>query len=304
MLSFDNSIIPEQLSKWSEIENMMFTATRNSLNIAKDLIKKLENEGKSELIVKQFINLLLAVSLRRRLSFDELSDFCANFSNYICRYKISNFVVSKLSWYLHLKGIIPKSILMISYSVSKEQMRYGVEENSIGYFIVLDDVEKLVFSLSGIETKTCEIKADNKSYSIIDYSAKCGAVKSFKYLLVNDCALMPKTLKYAIKGGNEEIIQILVQNGFVFNYFLETAIKYHHNEIGNWLIENYRQGEIDPFVCLRYENTLGFCYFLFNGIKKRTILPLNIEIPINLVREDVKTFLEDPNIEKIAEQAA
>ena len=60
--------------------------------------------------------------------------------------------------------------------------------------------------------------------SLIDISCLYGSLKCFKYLLLNKCEITKQTLHYSIAGGNQEIINILKENGHSFEECLETSV--------------------------------------------------------------------------------
>ena len=68
----------------------------------------------------------------------------------------------------------------------------------------------------------------SSSISLIDFCCFFGSLKCFKYLLLNKCEITEFTLKYSIAGGNQEIINILKENGHSFEECLETSVKYMH----------------------------------------------------------------------------
>lgn len=79
---------------------------------------------------------------------------------------------------------------------------------------------------------------NNFDDSIIGYSAFVGALHCFKYLYMNHAELSPCIVPYSIAGGNAEIIRLLEQNGFkVAQKDIFYAIRYHQNDIFDWLIE-------------------------------------------------------------------
>lgn len=78
--------------------------------------------------------------------------------------------------------------------------------------------------------------------TFIDYSAFCGSLKCFKYLFLEKVPISSKTFNYAVQGGNNEIIHILDQDNNDFKRkdlnSIKSAIRYHRNDIFDWLFEN------------------------------------------------------------------
>ena len=62
------------------------------------------------------------------------------------------------------------------------------------------------------------------------------------------------TLKYSIAGGNQEIINILKENGYSFEKYLETSVKYHRYELTTWLNENYKCEPVFLPYCIEFYN--------------------------------------------------
>lgn len=79
-----------------------------------------------------------------------------------------------------------------------------------------------------------------ETLSLIEYAALFGAVDVFKFLLLKNASLSTNLPKYAVTGGNYEIIHILEQNGIKFNNeeSLNAAIKYHRNELVQYIRES------------------------------------------------------------------
>ena len=107
------------------------------------------------------------------------------------------------------------------------------------------------------------------SISLIDFCCLFGSLKCFKYLLLNKCKITTKgfhnTLKYSIAGGNQEIINILKENGHSFEEYLETSVYYHRYELTHWLNENYKCEPVSLPTCIEYFNIDAFLYFLEHG---------------------------------------
>lgn len=70
--------------------------------------------------------------------------------------------------------------------------------------------------------------------SLIQFAARCGAVKCFRYLLLNG-ADRRGTVDSAIIGGNNAIVRILEQEKENFSGALRCAASNHRNEIFRWL---------------------------------------------------------------------
>ena len=78
--------------------------------------------------------------------------------------------------------------------------------------------------------------------TFIEYASFFGSIQIFKYLILNNVDLISSVWYYAIHSQNAEIIQILIDNNVEFpnkdvNLCIDEAIKCHHNEIANYLID-------------------------------------------------------------------
>ena len=97
-------------------------------------------------------------------------------------------------------------------------------------------------------------------------AAEYGAIKCFKYMLINNVELICIS-NSAIKGGNEEIIRLCEQKGLKFNRQMCTALESYHLTIADYLIK--KQYNIDDFsfrdCCCSIPTTIPFLYLLQNG---------------------------------------
>ena len=157
---------------------------------------------------------------------------------------------------------------------------FPMEENKEQYEMLLllqkDDIDGFISFLSN--HPTIDIISEQelgdgyyyslfgcKSISLIDFCCFFGSLKCFKYLLLNKCEITGKTLYYSIAGGNQEIIGILLQNGYTFEEFLTISVKYHRYELTNWLNENYECEYVPLPTCIIFENIDAFLYFFEHG---------------------------------------
>ena len=103
------------------------------------------------------------------------------------------------------------------------------------------------------------------TYSVLDYCCLFGSLKCFNHFYSNNSKITEKTLRFAIAGGNKEIIDILKESGYTFEKYLETSIEYHRYEITHWLLENYKCDPVLLPSCIKYYNFDAFLYFLEHG---------------------------------------
>ena len=155
-----------------------------------------------------------------------------------------------------------------------------IRNDSIEEFIIY--VNKLNISLSSevkhsiFETNLFLLK---EKPTLIEYSAFFGSVQIFKYLYKNGVKLTPSLWIYAIHSLNPEIIhyfediQFKTTEGLYKNCFKE-SIKCHHNEIGNYIFNNYLNAEIYSNFTLQSLKYYNFCFIECSSIQKNIFLYL------------------------------
>ncbi|KAK8884172.1 hypothetical protein M9Y10_043278 [Tritrichomonas musculus] len=122
-----------------------------------------------------------------------------------------------------------------------------IRNDLIKEFIVL--FNKTNFSLnSEIESSIFETNSFliDKKPTLIQYSAFFGSIQIFQFLKINNVCLEPSIWKYAIHGKNAEIIHLLEENDVSketidFDECLKESIKCHHNDISNYIQNNFIQ---------------------------------------------------------------
>ena len=107
--------------------------------------------------------------------------------------------------------------------------------------------------------------------SLIEYASFFGSINIFKFLLTNDNNLTKFRGKFAIAGGNAEIIHILEENDINFNSLdcLSTAIQFNHNDIVHYLHDT-KEVKYDIKLiqtCVQYEN-ISILEEIFNETPK------------------------------------
>ncbi|EAY21892.1 hypothetical protein TVAG_249520 [Trichomonas vaginalis G3] len=122
-------------------------------------------------------------------------------------------------------------------------------------------------------------------------AAEYGACKCFKFMM-QSFPFDPICLEYAIKGGNLEIFRLVVQSDSKLTNAYEYAIKYHKNDIADWLKLNFRfKDEIRPASCLDWMNTRAFIYHMRKKSTQFLYTPLEMLIT-NGFYEVTKEFIE------------
>ena len=84
----------------------------------------------------------------------------------------------------------------------------------------------------------------------------------FKYLLLNFNQNFNDLAKYAVAGGNVEIIRLCDQNHFNFNDTLYIALSFRRNDIAQWIIENNKDENHTSMTSI-----LDYCIRVCNLVK-------------------------------------
>ena len=165
-----------------------------------------------------------------------------------------------------------------------EPFKSKISPSLLASFIIHDDVDSIIqFSVDnpnynicdkvpGIELFYSNFKSDQEPILFPNLCAIYGAVKCFKYFIMNDEGSYFYNLpldvhEYALAGNNFEIIHILEQKNYSYDQCLNICVRYHHNDLCDWLLLNYECETISPSYCIRYKNIPAFLFFLLNGGK-------------------------------------
>lgn len=148
---------------------------------------------------------------------------------------------------------------------------------SIGHSITYDDVDKLIeytssndfdpkFYEQNLERRKRQVFFGLQQYTPIELAAKHGSIKCFKFLMMNGTLKSANINKYAVEGGNLEIIHILSQNGYDFRHALQSAIAFHQQDIADWILTNYSYINVPVVNCIESYNIRAAVFFLENGL--------------------------------------
>lgn len=134
----------------------------------------------------------------------------------------------------------------------KIKIRNGMHSNNeIVQILIDDDIDNLMnlLSTNNINLNKNIPESIFECHNILHYSnplqyaAFLGAIKCFKYILLNSTNIdYELLLQYAIAGGNYEIIHIVENHceNYQFNQeILNLAILYLHNDLIEYIINNY-----------------------------------------------------------------
>lgn len=134
--------------------------------------------------------------------------------------------------------------------------------NGIEEVIKYDRLADLVIE---IEEKSYD---ENKLYDLFEYACKYGSENCFAYLKHKITKISEHSFTTAIRGGNKNIINSIYNDCVteITRLHLETALKYHQNDIFDWLLE--KRGsipEFNPTEFIQYGNLKAFVFLIENG---------------------------------------
>ena len=159
-----------------------------------------------------------------------------------------------------------------------ENRRIGENDLYICELIRSDSIDEFQKYLSQnnlpIETKIEPSVFETNSFliknqpSLIEYAAFYGSIQVFKFLLLNDASLNPMLWMYAIHSMNSDMIHLLElyhiePEDKSYQEILKESIKCHHNNIANYIRENYIHEEIESKFG-QNEYSYGFHYHNFD----------------------------------------
>ena len=98
----------------------------------------------------------------------------------------------------------------------------------------------------------------NLELSYLQIMAFYGAIKCFKHAILTKEYDFSDVEKYAIAGGNMEIVHILEQKNLSFENCLEVSIKFHRNELSDWILIHYK--------CPKSSLSNSYSYFNYRAV--------------------------------------
>lgn len=158
-----------------------------------------------------------------------------------------------------------------------------IRSDSIDDFIIYVNQNNIkhssIINTSIFETNSFLLK--NKKTTLIEYAAFYGSIQIFQYLRFNNVEMSKRLWLYAIHGKNGELIHLLEENRIFPEYgsyfkCLQESIKCHHNDIVNYINDNYinQSDKITNFD----DNIIAYSFhyrnykFMPNNLKKHVFI--------------------------------
>ncbi|OHT13874.1 hypothetical protein TRFO_15899 [Tritrichomonas foetus] len=222
--------------------------------------------------IKLYLNFL--ISIDQILNDSNKPNFLSGFINYMesnytseNKKNIVNIILIHL-FYLGCKIVQDKYVIfryLKSLNLESDFMLNDSKNDDVADAIYNDDIEILQriasdpsFDFGGsVESNNFEIcKYAQKSLFYISYSALFGSIKCFKFILMHLKSIPETTYKYAIIGGNAEIIRLLESESDRKSDLFKLTIKYHRDSIFEWLAEKDKFPMDDNYlkICVKYSN--------------------------------------------------
>lgn len=245
----------DELVEYAKLEDLIFKCDPANLETIGNVIKKYD-----ESIIRQLIFYCAEV---RRSEFPFLLKIWKMLPPTSKKYPKNAFVK-----YLCQKGQLPYT------SNTYKNYERIVERNSLEEIIYNHDFDKFVSyydSCTNIEEKTFTFGYE--IYNVFQFAAFCRSVNIFKYLVLEGWKIDESVAESAVCGGDLQIISICMENGINMIKFLPQAIEYHHNDIVEWMINNFPITQSINYLSPAAEsfNTTAFIYFFgeyFDAAKK------------------------------------
>ena len=100
--------------------------------------------------------------------------------------------------------------------------------------------KKKMVTFSGVigAVSKSRVMYSRTKFTYLQLMALFGSLNCFKYAISTDAYDINDIAKYAVAGGNKEIIHILGQN-VSFDSCFEVSVKYHRYEVSDWLLTNH-----------------------------------------------------------------
>ena len=247
-MEFLTNSLKEVVSKLSEdqkeevdiIESIISINEENKENTKENVFRFIEKR-KPENCIKFIVQCIEHATIIRPKERESIFFLLTSvFNNFHLNFKIAkNYYIIKDM--LQVKNILP------SDKYTDKHIFDFAEEGTVGRAIFEDNIELLQ---QLIATKTDEGKgqmfvinrfssylafSNREKANRIEVAALFGSIKCFKYLMMIGDEINEDTCKFAIAGGNLEIIHLCEQKGLKFEKCLYISSFYHRFEIFEWL---------------------------------------------------------------------
>ena len=170
----------------------------------------------------------------------------------------------------------PESLKYILYGMEFGNIEKAIKEDDLESFIMFSSEpmfdHNILFTTKEFSVFEIHVSDICYTYNYDPFDISCmqlmvffGSVKCFKHAILTGEFSLKNIQKFAIAGGNSEIIHIMENQGVSFDFCFGVSAKYHRNELSDWLILHYRCEEIDISNCIYWFNYNVLFYLLNNS---------------------------------------
>ena len=255
--------MPKDIEKWIEFEKIVYRINNKNLKEALAFINKnfrMDQELMGQIIIdaykfiphryEQLKTLMKNIDPR-----EKKLDYSNRFIGSLLREKVINYVGSQPLNILFVGGLIKPP----------EKIFQAIEEDDLDQFNIYSsnvklDEKKITFTVDNVDT----------TFSLFSYAALCGSLNCFKNFLINGSRVTDDVIANAVRGGNEEIVEMLTQQGISFKNTFSDALISHNNDLASWILDNYENKDIPPVFYVRVHNT-EFLLNMFENFVNRSI---------------------------------
>lgn len=231
---------------------------KNSVEETFEIIKKAISEGiTSEDYIYDILELVCSIRFRNIIFYSDLFKLLIDY--YDIKY-FPGYDEYKSGDYDRLFNEYGNCVLTLGYYFRS----IFIESSSLN-FIYNDNIDGITDEIKNIENFDWNMTFYNKDLTLIDCACKLGAVKSFKFFLVNGSKITKDTPKYAVESGSMEIIATLGHHGISFENFLIYAVRGNQNHVADWIMEHYGSTGISVGECIQWGNFQAASFFFENG---------------------------------------
>ena len=149
-----------------------------------------------------------------------------------------------------------QSNYIFSYDILIEKSIFNDDINIFEKRLLMDSYVLISSSLNPFHL------FDDMKINLIEMAAFHGSIKCFKFFMLNGMDINEKITKYAIAGGNIEIIKILNSKGMIFNECLKICIAYHWHFIYDDIFKGSVLSEEILRMCTEFYNIPIFVYVI------------------------------------------
>ena len=197
-IPFDSVQIPPLLENRVELESMLYTISENKVDDIINFIKQLNDPFITEQILHNLI--LLAASIRP-FSYGFLGKIWISIPD-------SHSIIYNSPFTRYLSKLYDIRLDELYEPITIE---CNFPEDSDEYAIISDDLEKITYLSANSDFLDQSIDISIRdSLDILSFAGFCGSIKVFKFLLTNGMEVSPLTTEYLIKGGNYELIELVL----------------------------------------------------------------------------------------------